>query len=528
MEKLNKLIAPQDKPVRAKIIRNVLFSAVRGLLVWPIPFLLIPFIVGKLGTSGYGTWAVCLTVINLTGLADLGLGGTLTKYVAEYYARQDFKALKGLLDTGLMLYTVVAALIVAALWSSSPLILRALFTDSPTPRPELLVLWHRVVLVAGINILIPTFYSVVTGLQRMDLSNGLLVVSLVTSAGLSVVFLCLQWGLRGLIDAYLVAALLTLALYIWISRRLLPQVRINPFAFNWPRVKHLFSFSLQMYTTQMSGVIQDQIEKLYLAWFVGIVPVGWYNMAGEAALKIRRIPELLLTPMLAAASELHAQRDEGKLRELYYRTHKYLALTSVPLAMFVALISRRLVDLWLGPNLEVVALPLIVLLCVNLLGLLAAPGFYILVGKGTPKPGVLSCAVGICLNVVLSLWLIHRWGFRGAFIGTFISAFVTLCVLTYLFHHQTGYPYGRLVHEAYLKPALCAAAIVLLISYACPVNRLGWKGLCLVAMGYGVAYLGALILARFFDDFDLIQVERLVPSVRFARKFVPLRKAQAL
>ncbi|MBZ5561335.1 MAG: oligosaccharide flippase family protein [Acidobacteriia bacterium] len=528
MEKFNKLIAPQDKPVRAKIIRNVIFSGVRGLLVWPIPFLLIPFILGKLGTSGYGTWALCLTVINLTALADLGLGGTLTKFVAEYYSGKDFKALQRLLDTGLMLYTVVAALIVVVLWGSSPLILRALFADSPTPRQELLILWHRVVLVAGINILIPTFYSVVTGLQRMDLSNGLLVISLVTSAGLSVLFLCLQWGLRGLADAYLMAALLTLFLYVWITRRLLPQVRWNPFAFDWPEVRRLFSFSLQMYTTQMAGLIQDQIEKLYLAWFVGIVPVGWYNMAGEAALKIRRIPELLMTPILAAASELHAKRDEVKLRELYYRAHKYLALTGVPLAMLVALISRPLVDLWLGHNLEVVALPLIVLLCVNLLNLLTAPGFYIMVGKGVPRPGVLSCSVGISLNVVLSFWLIRQWGFQGAFIGTFVSALVSMGVFTYLFHRHTGYPYGRLIHEAYLKPVVCAASLWLPISFTVPGGLPGWSGLCLEAAGFGVAYLGALVLARFFDDFDLIQVERLVPVARFARKFVPLRKAQAL
>ncbi len=528
MDKLHKLIAPQDKPVRAKIIRNVLFSGVRALLVWPIPFLLIPFIVGKLGTSGYGTWAVCLTVINLTALADLGLGGTLTKYVAEYYARQDFQALKRLLDTGLMLYAVLAAIIVAALWGGSSLILRALFADSPTSRQDLLILWHRVVLVAGINIIIPTFYSVVTGLQRMDLSNGLLVISLVTSAGLSVLFLCLHWGLRGLGDAYLGAALLTLFLYSRITHRLLPQIRLNPFAFDWPQVRCLFSFSLQMYTTQMAALIQDQIEKLYLAWFVGIVPVGWYNMAGEAALKIRRIPELLLAPLIAAASELDAKGDEAKLRELYYRTHKYLALTGVPLAMLVALLSRRLVDLWLGSNLEVVALPLVVLLCVYLLNLLTGPGFYILVGKGAPRPGVISCTVGISLNIVLSFVLISRWGFQGAFVGTFVAALISMAVFMFLFHRHTGYAYGRLVREAYLKPVLCSAPFVLLISYAVPLVRLGWKGLCLVGGGFGVAYLGALVLTRFFDDFDLMQAERLVPIARFARKFVAVRKAQVL
>ncbi len=75
----SRFLAPEQKPVSAKIIRNVVFSGLRVVLVWPVPFLLIPFILGNVGISTYGTWAVFLAVISLTSLADMGLGG---------YARQ--------------------------------------------------------------------------------------------------------------------------------------------------------------------------------------------------------------------------------------------------------------------------------------------------------------------------------------------------------------------------------------------------------------------------------------------------------
>jgi len=290
----------------------------------------------------------------------------------------------------------------------------------------------------------------------------------------------------------------------------------------------LFSFSVRLYVMQMSAAIQDQIEKIYLAWLVGIVPVGWYNIAGEAATKIRRVPELLLTPIVAASSELHAKGDEGKLRELYYRTHKYLALVGFPLVLYVAFTARRIVDLWVGHAFEVVALPLVVLLCVNLLNLSTGPGFYILIGKGMLRPGVYSSTLAIALNVILSLWFIYLWGFRGAFIGTFASALASMSMFTYMFHHDTSYPFGRLIREAYLKPIACAVCLLLAISYSLPLNRLGWGGLALVAVGFGLAYLVALVLTRFLDDFDLVQAERFFPFLRFARKFVPLRNAQVM
>ena len=528
MEILNKLTAPQRKPVRAKIVRNVLFSAGRALLVWPIPFLLIPFIVGKLGTRGYGAWAVCLTVINLTALADLGLCGTLTKHVSESDARQDFPALERLLDAGLMLYVLLATLVVAVLWAGSGLVLRALFGVSPAAGAELLTAWHRVAIVGGINILNLTFYSVLTGMQRMDLSNGLLLVNTVLSAGLSVLFLTLHWGLVGLADAYLAAALLNVLLQARLALHLLPHVRMNPLASDWRQMRYLFGFSLKMYTMQMASLIQDQIEKLYLAWFVGIVPVGWYNMAGEAAVKIRRIPELLLAPMAGAAAELHAQGDQMRLRELYYRAHKYLAVAAVPLAFFVAAASKRLTALWLGRGLEVVALPMVVLLGVNLMNLFTYPGFYVLLGQGVLEPTVFASTAAVALNVVLSLGLIYRWGFQGAFVGTFLSALLSMGLFTSLFHRHTGYGYSRLAGEAYLKPLVCAGGLILLIRYSIAVGRLGWGGLVLVAAGFGAAYLVALLLARFFDEFDLVQLERYVPLARLVRKVVPLAPQRLL
>jgi O-antigen/teichoic acid export membrane protein len=55
----------------AKVTRNVIYSAVRLVVLAPLPFLVIPFFLKKLGTSGYGTWAIFLATSGLTSLADL-------------------------------------------------------------------------------------------------------------------------------------------------------------------------------------------------------------------------------------------------------------------------------------------------------------------------------------------------------------------------------------------------------------------------------------------------------------------------
>ena len=511
---LTRVFAPEQKPVRTKVVRNVLFSALQNVVVFPIPFLLIPFILGKVGIGDYGIYAVFMTVIGFTSLTDLGMFGTLTKHVAEYHASGDFVALKRLLDTGLMFYIFISLIIMAGLWVSTGHLLPALFRNMSTPYLELRALWVVMILTMGINFLAAPFSSVVLGLQRMDLSSALGFVSVVSNAIFTVAFLSLGWHLRGLLYANLAGALLGLALLAGSAHKLLPEVSMNPFRFDRKEMKEIFSFSWRLYLSQIGSVVQYQAEKVYLAWFVGVTAVGWYNIANSAGQRARRVPELLLSPLMPAASELDARGSEEKLRELYYRSHKYLAFLSLPVVVLAAVLCRPFVNLWLGPQLSIVAVPLALLVLTNIVILMTGPGYLISIGLGELAPAVNACIAMVVLNLVTSFFLIRFYGFPGAVMGTLLSSTFGTVLFTYLFHRCTGYPYKRLLTESYLKAlsaSLAGAAACFLINRRV---HIGWGGLVLEVVVFGVVYLVALILTRFFDGFDLDQAARLLPVFR--------------
>lgn len=520
---VRQFFGPEEKSTGAKVTRNVLFSILRAALVWPIPFLLIPFILEKIGARGYGTWAVFLTIINLTSLADFGLGGTLTKHVAEHYAIRDFVALRRLLDTGVMLYLILACLTVCVLGICSGWLVPLLFRgNAEVPHGMLPTLWHWLLLVVAINILVIPFYSAITGLQRMDLSNFLSSFNSVAFALLAVLFLCLDTKLEGLLYAASLTAVLTFLIGAGIVWMILPEIRINPFRFNLSEMKHIFAFSLQIYITQTAFIIQNQIEKLYLAWFASVTPVGWYNIAAEAALRIRRIPELLLTPIMAAASELHALRDHDRLGELYYRAHKYLALLGVPLVAYVAVASKRLVTLWIGPKFTMVAVPLAVLSMVNFFNLISGPGLLILIGRGNLRPGVYSASLGILVNLVVSFFLIYFYGFSGAVIGTSLAITIGTTYFIYLFNKVSVGGWWRPILGAYLKPVVCSSVLVGLLLILHPLDTVNWLGLFVAGVILGCAYMVGLVAMRFFDQFDLARAERLFPPFRLVRRMIPV------
>ena len=242
MEFLKRIFAPEQKSVSTKLVRNTLFSALNSVLLFPIPFLLIPFILGRVGVGKYGIYAVLLTVVSFTSLTDMGMAGTLAKHVAEYHAKGDIGALERLLDTGLMLYVILSLVVMSGLCVSTGRLLPALLRNTSTPYLELRHLWLVMILTMGVNILTAPYASVVNGLQRMDLSSALSFVVVISNAVFTVAFLMLGWRLEGLVYAKLVGALLSLALLAASAHRLLPQISMNPLRFDLKEMKDVLQF----------------------------------------------------------------------------------------------------------------------------------------------------------------------------------------------------------------------------------------------------------------------------------------------
>jgi len=504
--------------ISSKIIRNVLFGGLRYALVAPIPFLLTPLILHKIGAAGYGTWAVFLAINGLTSLADMGLVGTLSKFVAEYYARQDFLALGRLLNSGLVLFVVLAGVIISVLWSTAPELANHLFHGSPLAPNELITLFRFFLIVIAANILNLLFSSVTSGLQRLDMTNMLGAANVLMGAVFGGVLLLLGWGLRGLVYGYVVAGILTLIANVVIVRKLLPLVKINPMRFEAAEARKMFSFSLQLYVTQAAVAVHNQLEKVFLATLVGVAPVGWYDIASDVSLKIRSAVGFILIPVLPAASELSALGDADRLRELYYRTHKYLALFGVPAVVYAAVMSRRFVVLWLGPGMTMIAMPLSILLLVNFFNLSTGPGFCIFTAKADLKPGIHSALLGIVLNVGLSLALIYKFGFAGAVLGTSISLIAASAYFIAVFHQRTGYSLARLLREGYLKTALATSLSLAVLFVLRPSQEPSWLGLVLTAIGFGVLYVVMILLTRFFDEYDWSKIEHFVPLAQRLRR----------
>src|SRR5271166_2156607 len=372
--------SPESKPISFHMVRSVIFSLVRKMVLGPVSLLLVPFTLHRIGVTGYGTWAILLTVVSMSFLMDPGLSPAITKFVAEHNGRSEFPQIRQVLNTSFAVCLVMSTIAVCTLWFGSHLIIGQLFRgpDAP-PTSEVLSLWPLILVTVAACLMSIPFRAVINGLQRMDITNLLIFSAEVISVSFTVIFLLAGAKVRGLLIAELLASLFMLSGSVLVVRRLVPGMVPNPFHCELVTLRKIGSFSMILYSGYVMTTLQSHLEKLYLARFVGVVPVGWYSMASQAASKVQRVPDLLLAPVLAAASELEAAKEQRKINELHFRAHKYLAFASVPLVIFAIFTAKTLVTLWVGSHLEIIAFPLALLVLGRFFPQMGAPTYFMLV-----------------------------------------------------------------------------------------------------------------------------------------------------
>ena len=66
-----------------KIVKNSVFSILGGLITVPTYFFLVPYILSKIGSEGYGLWSLTGIVSSYQVFVEFGFTATLVKYIAK-------------------------------------------------------------------------------------------------------------------------------------------------------------------------------------------------------------------------------------------------------------------------------------------------------------------------------------------------------------------------------------------------------------------------------------------------------------
>lgn len=389
---------------RRAAARGVLWGGVESAISALIGLVLTPLVVRTCGLEGLGLWAASWSLAHTTHLLDLGVGASYTRFTSKAIAVADTAGLNRILGAGIGFHLALGALISAAALRFGPRALGIVVPDGPLASQAITVFGCTLATVV-LRTVLSAYRGVVAGAQRIDLLGRIgSSASLLEGCGAALALAC-GWGLAGMAVNSLVAAGAASLCEAVAAHRLVPGLRVRPFAAGREEWRDLLAFGMRIQIVRAAEILGAHVPRLVLAGGAGFAAAGVYDLGAKVAgvLQISALPLPVIQPL---AGRLDARGEEQKLRALVGRATRYVALVAVPCLALVLLDAEAILRAWTGRDIPPAAAATARLLALAAtLGFIASPLRLVLRGLGRPGLEARAALLGSLAHVALALGL---------------------------------------------------------------------------------------------------------------------------
>lgn len=431
-----------------------------------VAFFLSPFLVHRLGNIAYGIWILAVSSVNYFGLLDLGLRNSVTMFVAKGHTTGDHEGASEVLSAALWVRIQIA---VAVLTLSAAL--AALFPIIFKIPPELAFDARAAVLLTGLSMAgymsIGVFGGVLSALNRYDLYTLVILVQLTLRVIGVVVVLLTGHGIVGIAGTELLAATVGNLLFVYVARRIYPELRIRLKKPNWDVLKRIWSYSFYVFLLMVAMQLVYQTDNLVVGAFVSASAVTFYSIGNSLCRYTQQLVDAMTLTFTPAASTYDAAGDRSSLRALYYNGTRATLAVSLPVVITLLTRGRNFIGVWMGPEYSRTSGTVLAILATALLfSLQNGPSLSIALGIEKHKTIAKWKTAEAIANLTLSVVLARRIGIYGVAIGTLVPS---LAVNLILWPRYVSYLVGIHYREVFLKvwgPVFLCAAPFAAASYA--------------------------------------------------------------
>lgn len=496
------LLPGEDLTGRDRMAWNVIASWAGHMVFVVAGFIMPRFIDRRLGQEELGVWDFGWSLVSYFGLAQIGIGSSVNRYVARYRAVGDTAGISRAVSS-VMLVQIWTSILAFGLALAATGALPYLFNERLGEHlPEA----HWVVLLLGasiaVQLLFNVYVGVITGCHRWDLHNFVNAGAHLATLMAMILALSLNGGLPGLAAANLCGVAAGEVARAIVGHHVCPGLRIRLSNARWSQIVEMAVFGGKTVLNSLSRLLLYQTNSMLIAFYLGPAALALYSrprsLVSHAQTFVNKFG-FVLTPV---ASSLQAAERKEDLRELLVQTGRFAAYMALPMVLFMAIMGDPLLRLWMGPRYEqglilaVLAIghlaemtrqPVINILAgMNMHGRLAIVN--VCVGMGSVGLGILCLGVlhwgllGAALSVAVPLMLVN-----GLYVPVYASRRLGIGVWSYLARTNRG-------------PLLCAIPFALCLVSA----RLVFAHAPLLALLSGVI-IGGLVLG-------LLYWQRVVPA----------------
>lgn len=497
------------------IIGNALF----GLLV-------TPYVLRMLGNSAYGVYKSIGSFSSSMVILDLGIGGTLMRYIAKYRANlQDEKigpfVSMMVCEAGVLLPMI--ALVEFVLYCQLDRLYAGSFSASE------LALAKQMYVILSVSVLftiIENFLNgIITGYNNFVLGNGMKLLKL--AARIILIFALLPINKSAL---FLVAISLMLSVagtvvqLVYICFHHPIKLTFNRKMWEKGVLKESFTYTLLMFLTIASAQVNGELDNVIVGAFCGANQVVIYSFGLVIWKMFEQLSTSVSGVVLPTVSKIIVQDDwETKAQDFIVKIGRIQFILLGAAAVGFAVLGKEFISLWLGNGFEDVYLIVLILMVPSLFELCVNVCLAVLRAKNMLGFRTVVLVLSTVLNLVVSIAGIRLIGYFSAALGTAISFLVcSLLIMNGYYHKMFGFRmfhiYGRIMKGTWLCQ-IVAGAILLVTSHYWNGSWFAFAGNVII---FAMVYTGALLLCGSTKE-EAGQIKKYLENEKWHRMINKIR-----
>ncbi len=415
-------------------------------------FVITPIVLNVLGSESFGVWAVILSLSGYYGLANLGLGSALGRFVTRDVERNDLESLQETVDATTVFFVATGSVIMTAVWFLGEHIAGWLNIVDVSP----MVFW-QVLMVAAVGIVVDFFAtlsnSILAAAERYDLSSVLTLGRRLLQAGLSIAVLMLRPGLLELSLAITGSTVVSQLIVQTIARKLIPGLKLFPRGVYRKRLAELLGYGSGTMMISISNLVRLRLGNIFVSRFAGALAVTNYTIATNLITNFNSVISSSTAVLGVRFTKLEVSNEVGKLHQTFRTSLFATSLMAFGIGSMLFVFADRFILIWLGREMDETVSILKVLIVAYVIALSQGPGWNMLFALSKHHALAKVTMAESIVNILLGLFLSRTYGA----LGFAWSTAITMSASKIFFQPWYAAKSAKLAYGKFFEPMLFPA-----------------------------------------------------------------------
>lgn len=446
----------------------LLCNTIYGLLI-------TPFILKYVGTNNYGVYKSVSSLSASLAVMDLGLGSTMTRYMAQYHATNEKGKAENFTAMVFVQFIIVAvaiALCGGITYGLIPSIFGSTFGEAEIGLSKILLVFLI------LNMILRLFENLlsgaVSGYERFTVANGIKLFSIIAKFSLLLVLLPI---IKNVIAIVVLESLLLIAGIFFLGWYMICKMNIKPKLIKWDMTvfKESMMYTVLMFIQTITIQFNGNIDNVLIGAKLGSEYVAIYSMAIVIFDMYEQLAGSIAGVMLPNMTRRIVEKQTAaQLQQGVEKAGRYqFILLAAALGGFIAL-GREFFLLWLGENYSDCYWLTLMLIIPATIPMVQNVSLSILRAQNKMGYRTITLALSCMLNIVCTTVGINLFGYWGAALGTACATISNTILMNVYYRKHLSFKILKMYSHTFDKTWLCAIIATVCTFFSGKWFELSW------------------------------------------------------